>query len=126
MRSRAAAHGGKTDDGAAFHRGGVGRRQVFGDENGIFGILRWQTGHAGQQFEHAQPDVAHIVGALCEQFVAQGGETLGVKFGRTFPGEGRALSLGHRGVSHLEKIRIVEEFGVSREDRGFGRISLAL
>src|SRR5436189_6482185 len=34
VRSRAAADGGKTDDRAAFHRGGVGRRQVFGDENG--------------------------------------------------------------------------------------------
>ena len=79
---------------------------------------------AGEELEHAQADVAHIVGALGEQFVAQRGEPSAWSRGRALPRERGALALGDRGLGDLEEVGIVEQLLVRGEDRGLGGIGL--
>ena len=122
VRGRAAAHGGKTHDPPALHRGGVRGREILGDENGVGRIGGSFPLDAGEEFEHAHADVAQVVGALREQLIAQTGEPLGVGLDGAFPGEGGALALGDRGVGDLEEIGIVEQLGVRGEDGGLRRI----
>ncbi len=126
MRSSAAAHGGETNHCPAFHRGRIGRCEIFGNQNRILRILRRHSRDASEQSEHAQADIAHIVGALREQFVAKGREPFGMNFSRAFPGECSALALRDGGVSDVEEIRIIQQLGVRGEDRGLGRISFAV
>ena len=76
--------------------------------------------------ENALPDIAHVVGALREKLVAQGGETLRVQLGRFLPGEGGALAFRDRRVGDLEKVRIIEQLDVRGEDRGLCRISFGV
>ena len=117
VRSCAAADRREADDRAAFHRRGVGRREILGDEDRTLRILWRHAGHAGEQFEHAAADVANIVGTLGEEFVAQRGESFRVKLGGILPGKRRALSLGHGRVRDLEEIGIVEQLGMRGKDR---------
>ena len=126
MRSRAAAHGSETDDRSSFHRRGVGSCQVFRDQHRALRIGRRHLLDAGEVKKNALTDIAHVVGALCEELVSQGGETIRVQLGRFLPGESRALALRNGRVGNIEKVRIIEQLGVRGEDRGFRGISLRM
>jgi hypothetical protein len=96
VRRGAAAHRGEADDATPIHRGGVGRCQIFRDENRTFRIGGCLAMHAGEQFEDTPADVAHIVGALRQEFIAQRGKAFRMKLRGILPRKRGAFALRDR------------------------------
>ena len=76
--------------------------------------------------KNALADVAHVVCALREKLVAQRGEALRMQVSSFLPGKGRALALGDCRICDVEKVRIIEQFHVRGENRGFCRINFCV
>ncbi len=108
MRGGAPADGAEAHDLSAIERGGVGRSEILGNEDGVLWVLRGLAFGAGENGEHPPADIAHIVGALREQRIAQRSQAIGVGGDSLFPGEGRALSFAHGGFHDLEEVGIVD------------------
>jgi hypothetical protein len=93
-------------DTRAIKRRSVGWGEIFRDEHCVWGILRLPNFGSGEYRQYAQPDIAHVIRALCEELVAHPGKPVRVHGDGLLPSKCSALAFGDCGFGDLEKIRI--------------------
>jgi hypothetical protein len=120
VRGRSAPHGRKSHDLPALHGGGVRGSEILGDENRVRGIGWRLSPDAGEELQHALANIPKIIGALCEELIAQTGEPFGVSLDRVLPRESGTFALRDRGGGYFDEIRVLQQFGMRRENGGLG------
>src|SRR5688572_6008812 len=98
MGSRPAPQSSEANDRSGFHAGDGRSGQVFRYQDRALRVDRWRLRDARQMQENALAHVAHVIGALRQELVAQRCETLRMEVSSFLPGKGGALALRDRGV----------------------------
>ena len=108
MAGGAATHGGKARHLAGIQCRGLGRCQLFGNQDGMVGQLLCAVRHSEHQLEHPLADVFKVQRTLGQQAAAQPLEQLRGCLRGALPGEGCALALLDKLKRLLQQARVFQ------------------
>ena len=111
---------GKTQDLAGIEPGGLGRRQLIGDQDRPFGQLHRLILHAEDQLQHPLADIRQVRRPLGQQRIAQAFEQRCRRLGRGAPGKRRALAFADQRMGLIQQARVFEQFLMGLEDLCLG------
>ena len=125
MRGGAAQRRRQAGHAADIQRGGIGRREIGGDQHDRVAVRGGLLGVAGERWLHvpqrAQADIAQVGRAGGQHRIAQRGKAFGLGLHRFMPGPGRAVARCHQLAGVGDQADVVEQAGLGLEDRGIGR-----
>jgi hypothetical protein len=107
---------------ARVQRGGVGRCQVFGNQDGTGGYVQLALLDASQQGQHAAAHVADVVGAFTQQGVVLRFQTGRVGTEGGTPGPGGGFAIGEARIGQGQQVRVLQQFLMHGQDGALGLV----